>query len=249
MRASSGEYRIETDGVLSCVRIPALSAAGVLHGFGLRGGVAAEQWTHSMGQPLRRPVTATQVHGDHVDVVPNGQTIGAADGLMTDQPGLMVGVYTADCLPILLADPDRRIVAALHVGWRGLIQQIVRKAVDMFTTRWAASSRMLLVALGPCIGRCCFEVGDQVLGPLRRQESALDGIVVPRREAAAGKTAMIDLQAWAVRQLTSLGLSEEQIFAVELCTRCHPALFSSYRRDGRRKQEMFNGIMMPARPA
>ncbi|MEW6324850.1 MAG: peptidoglycan editing factor PgeF [Nitrospirota bacterium] len=242
--AARAPYRIDTQDSLSRVVVPALEAAGIFHGFGLRGGLRPEGWlAAALAGPVRL-ATTTQIHSDRIVVV-NGAALEPADGLLTDQARCLVGVFTADCLPVLLADLDGRVVGAIHAGWRGLAQRIAGKAVAMMTARWSVPARDVIAVLGPCIGRCCFEVGDQVLGPLRRQPDA-GGIVAPHPERAEGK-AMVDLQAWASRQLVAAGVPAEQIHAVELCTRCHPALFSSFRRDGRRKQEMFNGILKPVR--
>lgn len=242
---AAAPYRIDTRGPLARVVVPALEAAGLFHGFGLRGGLRPEGWPTATGADSVRLVTTTQIHSDRVVLV-NGGSLEPADGLVTDQANCLVGVFTADCLPVLLADLDGQVVAAVHAGWRGLTQRIVGKAVTMMTARWSIAAQELVVALGPCIGRCCFEVGEQVLGPLRRQPGGGEGIVLPKPDGPDGK-ALVDLQAWATRQLTESGVPAGQIHAVELCTRCHPALFSSFRRDGRRKQEMFNGILRPAR--
>jgi len=236
-------HRIETQGQLSRVVVPAFEAAGLFHGFGLRGGLRPESWPASAGAPTAHLVTTTQIHSDRVIVVSNGSAMEPADGLITDRPNHLIGIFTADCLPLLLAGPTRGVVAAVHAGWRGLAQRIVDKAVAMMAARWSIPASDVTAALGPCIGACCFEVGEQVLQPLRQQIADEEGIILPHRDGRAGGKAMVDLQAWATRQLVHAGVPAEQIFAVPLCTRCHPALFSSYRRDGRRKQEMFSGIL------
>ena len=237
-------HRIETQGQLSRVTVPAFEAAGFFHGFGLRGGLRPEGWPAAAGAPTSRLVTTTQIHSDRVIVVSGGGApMPPADGLITDRPNHLIGVFTADCLPVLLAEPTRGVVATVHAGWRGLAQRIVDKAVAMMAARWSIPARGMTVALGPCIGACCFEVGEQVLLPLRQQLTNEEGVILPHPEGRAGGKAMVDLQAWATRQLVHAGVPAEQIFAVPLCTRCHPALFSSYRRDGRRKQEMFSGIL------
>jgi len=239
-------HRIETQGQLSRVVVPSFEAAGLFHGFGLRGGLRPENWPAALGAPAARLVTTTQIHSDRVIVVSNGSPIEPADGLITDRTQHLIGVFTADCLPVLLAEPSRGVVAAVHAGWRGLAQRIIDKAVAMMAARWSVPARGVTAALGPCIGACCFEVGEQVLMPLRQQMPDEEGLILPHPDGQAGGKAMVDLQAWATRQLVHAGVPVEQIFAVPLCTRCHPALFSSYRRDGRRKQEMFSGILRTA---
>jgi len=237
-------HRIDTQGQLSRIVVPSFEAAGLFHGFGLRGGLRPENWPAAAGMPTARLVTTTQIHSDRLVVVSNGSPMEPADGLITDRANHLLGVFTADCLPVLLAEPTRGVVAAVHAGWRGLAQRILEKAVAMMTARWSVPVRGVTAALGPCIGACCFEVGDQVLMPLRQQMADEEGVILPHPDGqpSSGK-AMVDLQAWATRQLGHAGVPAEQIFTVPLCTRCHPALFSSYRRDGRRKQEMFSGIL------
>lgn len=236
-------HRIDTRGQLSRVVVPAFEIAGLFHGFGLRGGLRPEGWPAAAGVPSARLVTTTQIHSDRVVVVSNGAPVEPADGLITDRPDHLIGVFTADCLPVLLADPERGVVAAVHAGWRGLAQRIVDKAVAMMTARWSIPARNVTAVLGPCIGPCCFEVGEQVLVPLRQQIASDEGVILPHPDDRAGGKAMVNLQAWATQQLVHVGVPAEQIFTVPLCTRCHPALFSSFRRDGRRKQEMFSGIL------
>jgi len=236
-------HRIETQGPFSRVVVPAFEAAGLFHGFGLRGGLRPENWPAAAGAPLARLVTTTQIHSDRVVVVSNGSPVEPADGLITDRPDHLIGVFTADCLPVLLAGPDGGVVAAVHAGWRGLGQRIIEKAMAKMAARWSIPARGITVALGPCIGACCFEVGEQVLGPLRQQIPEDVGVIRPHPDGQDDGKALVDLQAWATHQLVHAGVPAEQIFAVPLCTRCHPALFSSFRRDGRRKQEMFSGIL------
>jgi YfiH family protein len=240
---TAAAHRIDTQGQLSRIVVPAFEAAGLFHGFGLRGGLRPENWPAAAGVPAARLVTTTQIHSDRVLVVSNGSPVEPADGLITDRSDHLIGVFTADCLPVLLADPGRGVVAAVHAGWRGLAQRILDKAVAMMTARWSIPAHSVTAALGPCIGACCFEVGEQVLAPLRQQVTNDEGVILPHPDGHAGGKAMVDLQAWAVQQLMHAGVSAEQIMAVPLCTRCHPALFSSFRRDGRRKQEMFSGIL------
>jgi len=237
-------HRIETQGQLSRVVVPAFETVGIFHGFGLRGGLRPENWPIAAGAPTARLVTTTQIHSDRIIVVSGGDPTTPADGLITDRPSHLIGVFTADCLPVLLAEPTRGVIAAVHAGWRGLAQRIVEKTVAMMTARWSIPARSVTAALGPCIGACCFEVGDQVLQPLRQQlADEAEAAILPHPGGRTSGKGMVDLQAWATRQLGLAGVPIEQIFAVQLCTRCHPALFASYRRDGRQKQEMFSGIL------
>lgn len=131
------------------------------------------------------------------------------DGHLTDQPGLVPLVMTADCLPIALSGPGG--VASVHGGWRGLAAGIAGRAAERIDASAAA--------IGPGIGPCCYEVGDEVL----REFSDLDGVAEGR---------MLDLPAVARRLLERAGVAD--IEAAEMCTSCNPDLFYSHRRDGER---------------
>lgn len=234
--------------------VPSWEARRLRHVFGTR-------HAPPLASPWEVPaVTAKQEHGDHVIVVPapspepsplkgeGGVRIG--DTLITDQPGCAVGVFTADCLPILLADPQRGAVAAVHAGWRGSLLRIAQKAVAAMTTTFGSLPSQILAALGPAIGRCCYEVGPQVLEPLRREfpywrdlvdavgdpagwRIPVGAVRIPTRSAgtrADAKKRNLDLRAWNRRQLEEAGV--RQIEDLPLCTACRPDLFYSYRRDG-----------------
>jgi YfiH family protein len=139
------------------------------------------------------------------------------DGLWTDTPGQPLLVFTADCLPVAIARANGGppAVAALHVGWRGLLAGIVGNAVA------GLGGGTLAAAVGPGIGPCCYEVGDEVAGPFRERFG--DEVVRDRR---------LDLWAAAERSLNAAGVADVQ--RADLCTFCNPDLFFSHRRDAAR---------------
>ena len=130
------------------------------------------------------------------------------DGHMTTAGGLALLVLVADCLPVALSDGER--VAMLHCGWRGLAAGILERALESFDSPPAA-------AIGPGIGRCCYEVGEEVLAAFGSLEGVADG-------------RMLDLRAVVARKLEAAGL--EHLEHVDMCTSCNPELFFSHRRDG-----------------
>ena len=136
-----------------------------------------------------------------------GRSLDHADGHLTTTPGVALSVLVADCLPVALVAPGR--VAMLHCGWRPLAAGIVERALEAFDEPPAA-------AIGPGIGRCCYEVGTEVLDAF----ADLDGV-------ARGR--MLDLRAVARRKLAAAGV--ERIEDVDLCTSCREDLFFSHRRD------------------
>jgi hypothetical protein len=156
-----------------------------------------------------------QVHGAAVRRA--ARTGDPGDGLWTDSPGQPLLVFTADCLPVAIARADggRPAVAALHVGWRGLLAGIVANAVA------ALGGSTLAAAIGPGIGPCCYQVGEEVAGPFRRrygEEIVHDG--------------RLDLPAAAERALHASGVAD--VRRTDLCTSCNRDLFFSHRREGGR---------------
>ena len=186
------------------------------HGFGTReaGGWVAGQDHASLDQ----------IHSDIVVKAegPRGR-LGEGDGLITGVAGLMLGVRTADCVPILLADARRRAVAAVHAGWRGTLSRIAARAIEAMTREYGSQPEDLIAAIGPCIGRCCYEVGPDVARAF--------GALFPELPAPGGP-AHLDLEEANRRILVAAGVPATRIHAGGLCTRCRAGDFHSYRRDG-----------------
>ncbi|MFA5786425.1 MAG: peptidoglycan editing factor PgeF [Actinomycetota bacterium] len=142
------------------------------------------------------------------------------DALVTGVAGLPLGVLVADCLPLLLADPVAGRVAAVHVGWRGLGAGVVEAAVERLTA--GADPASVVAVLGPRIGPCCFEVGEQVMWEIT------DRYPLARSTSGAGRDA-VDLGAGAIQALERLGVSHAVVSGE--CTRCESGRFFSYRAD------------------
>lgn len=179
------------------------------------------------GIPVFRP---KQTHGARVLVIEESTEPGAsreADGLATKRRGALIAVAGADCVPLLLFDPRRRAGAVLHAGWRGTRSAIALEGVRVLRETWRCRPSDLLAVLGPCIGSCCYRVGEEVLQAFADAGLALEGLA--RRE---GDRIFLDLPAANRRILTTAGLDPGRIFGVDLCTRCREDLFPSYRRDG-----------------
>ncbi len=164
-----------------------------------------------------------QVHRAAVAEAPWQGTPEADAGVSTNA-GDLIGIETADCLPILLVDPRRRAVAAVHAGWRGTAAQVAARAVAALVSR-GSQPEDLLAALGPSIGPCCYEVGDEL------RPAFGDDAPFVFSQGANGRP-HLDVRAANVRQLARAGLRCEAIAHVDECTRCHPELYHSYRRDG-----------------
>jgi YfiH family protein len=180
------------------------------------------------GFDYARLYAATQVHGARVALVVDGtlpERVAAteADIVATAVPGAVVGVYTADCVPILIADGELR-VAAVHAGWRGTVQGAAIAAVEALVSIGARRER-LRAALGPSICARCFEVGEEVALPF---ESLVPASVVRR----PGARPHVDLWAANRALLISAGVRADAIDAAPPCTMCEPERFFSFRRDG-----------------
>ncbi len=199
---------------------PLLASWGVPHGFGTR---------HAPDPP--RVARPRQVHGRAVArLAPDGAVAPAeADAILADVAGAVVGVVTADCVPILVAHAEGARVAAVHAGWRGLAAGVIEAAI-VALVRDGARPETLRAAIGPCIGRCCYEIDAPVVDALRpRFADALDAALDP---AAPGHH-RLDLVALAREALRCAGLPEPAIGSfADACTHCDAERFHSYRRDG-----------------
>ena len=151
---------------------------------------------------------------------------GDADGVLSASERLAAGIQTADCVPVLLADPDKKVCAAVHSGWKGTLAGIAGKAVRLMGRRFGCRAESIRAAIGPSIGRCCYEV-DTVLG--QRFEEAFPGSV---HGWTAGGKCTLDLRFCIRETLAHEGLRPARIDAAHTCTRCRPHLFHSYRRTG-----------------
>jgi YfiH family protein len=205
-------------------------------------------------------VTLKQFHSDlvHVfDTTPADPCRG--DASATNQPALLLGVQTADCVPILLVDPKKRAVAAVHAGWRGTLQRIVTKTIGKMQMEFAARPADLLAALGPAIGGCCYEVGTEVssayLAQFPNAAEWFDELrtgdepnplqwlsMMPPGHQPPPKNVFLDLRKANRAQLLAAGLSAKNIFVSDLCTACRRDLLFSYRKEGTQSGRLLSVI-------
>jgi YfiH family protein len=176
-----------------------------------------------------RVVTMKQVHGaDIVEVTDtNLKEAGQADSMVTGKPGVFLGVLTADCVPILLVAPKQRLAAAVHAGWRGTLGGIAAKTVRYFADRYDVAPGSLQAALGPSIGACCYEVGDDVVEPLCARWGKSAQVCIER----SGVKPHLDLRQLNHAILAGAGLPDEHIFELGGCTSCAADEYFSYRRE------------------
>jgi YfiH family protein len=186
---------------------------------------------------------ARQVHGAEVVRARPGDDLEAlgrveADAICADAPGLAVGVFVADCIPALLADPATGVFGAAHAGWRGVVAGVLPATVRALAALGARPAD-LHVALGPAIGACCFEVGPEVVAAFEGAD--LGGAVRPSPRGRADRR-HVDLLWAARRQLERAGLDPEAVDAGAGCTSCDRARFYSFRRDGRATGQLMGVI-------
>jgi len=227
-----------------------------------------EAVTGSLDTPL---ITLRQIHSSVLVVGSATDAVRPipwkADGLITDEPGLLIGVQTADCIPVLVADRKRRVVAAFHAGWRGTVKRIVESGVGRMRLEYGSRPEDLIAAIGPGVGACCYAVGDEVLSSFESQFSysaelfhEVDDADEVRRkypmlfltQRAPGHSPMgpslhVDLVEANRRQLLDAGLSPRAIQMTGGCTCCHPELFFSHRASHGHAGRMMSVIGIRAR--
>jgi YfiH family protein len=174
-----------------------------------------------------QPAGPHQVHGAAVLRAERAGFAGHGDALATARPGLPLAISTADCLPIVLYDARAGRLAAVHAGWRGTVQSVARAAVGELAAAGSAAAD-LVVAIGPSIGPCCYEVDVPVIA---RFEAAFPGVWQPWMTPKGPGKWMLDLWSANLDQLTGAGVRPERVDLLRLCTGCRPDLLFSYRRE------------------
>jgi polyphenol oxidase len=214
-----------------------------------RGGSKSASRSTSSLWPL---ITLRQIHSDIIrciDSVPEEPLSG--DGLITTTPGLLLAIQTADCLPVILVDTKRHVVGVFHAGWRGTVSRIVEKGVGEMHRCCGTNPRDIKAAIGPGIGGCCYEVGEEVRikfesqfeygaslfhevkdsDPVREKYPLLFLTARAPGHSELPKKIFLDLVEANRQQLLAAGVPKKSIEASPLCTNCHPELLFSYRAE------------------
>lgn len=183
----------------------------------------------SFSIPANRLVLMGQVHGDRILILdgngPPPGSIPACDGLITDRPGVALGIKTADCVPLLFVDPVRRVIGVAHAGWRGTALRIASTMVDLLGQRFSSRVEHLLVAVGPAIGVCCYQVDAPVYAAFSPHPGG-ERFFLPCREAGRW---MLDLASANRIALIERGVPAGNIFSSGYCTACRQDIFFSHR--------------------
>jgi polyphenol oxidase len=181
------------------------------------------------------------------------------DASFTNSPGLLLAVQTADCVPILLVDPKKRAVAAIHAGWRGTLARIAEKTVGEMRMSFGSNPADILAALGPAIGGCCYEVGTELAAEFTSQfvgaEDYFDDLrtgeepnplqwlnMMPPGHQPPPQNVRLDLRKANRAQFLAAGLRHANIFVSDLCTACRTDLFFSYRKEGAVSGRLLSGV-------
>ena len=188
--------------------------------------------------------TVSQVHGNDVYVLkdPNGaKPLKGYDAIITALKGVAIGVLTADCVPVLLYDPVKQVVGAVHAGWKGTIDGIPARAVEEMASSFGCQPSDICAGIGPSIGPCCYEVDGNVVGPLYRAMSeSCEDLISPSRPGRW----QFDLWKTNRRTLQLAGLRPENINVFGVCTSCNTDKFFSHRRSSGRTGRMFAVVQL-----
>ena len=205
-------------------------------------------------------ISLKQIHSDVIhlfDTAPSEPCCG--DASATNRSGLLLGVQTADCVPILLVDPKKRAVAAVHAGWRGTLARIVVKAIGKMQMQFGSKPADFLAAIGPSIGGCCYEVGTEVATEFQSQfaeapewfdefrtgdePNPIQWLnMMPPGHQPPPKNVLLDLRKANRAQLLGASLRAPNIFMSDLCTACRRDLLFSYRKEGSQSGRLLSVI-------
>ena len=183
-----------------------------------------------------RTITTADLHTDPYDKVGY-----EADGLMTALPGVALVIYSADCIPILFHDPVRRVIAAVHAGWRGTAAGIATTAVERMRDVYGCRPADILAAVGPGIGPDCFETHEDVPNAMT---AALSTAVLHHMKIKENGKFAVDLKGINAMRLEHAGLDPDHIAVSSLCTACSPDKFWSHRKLGTNRGSMAAAIQL-----
>ncbi|HVZ80479.1 MAG TPA: peptidoglycan editing factor PgeF [bacterium] len=187
----------------------------------------------TLGMDLAHAAWVEQVHGDEVAVLTaanipvRGGSLGKADALITQQKGIPILIQVADCLPVLFYDPVHQAIGLAHAGWRGTVSHIAVKALLAMGEHFGTKPEDVRAVLGPCIGACCYEVGEDVRQEFIRVFPWGAEVFSPYQKGQW----KLDLAQANGRQLVEMGMKQENLIASGLCTVGHSGLFFSHRAE------------------
>ena len=204
----------------------------------------------ALGADGQQLFSLKQIHSDLIHLLSqNSAGSCKGDASATNRPRVLLGIQTADCVPILLVDPKKRAVAAIHAGWRGTLARITQKAIGRMQLEFGSKPSHLMAAIGPSIGPCCYEVSADFVSKFTAQFADAAGYfdearsgeepnplqwlnMKPPGHQPPPKNVHLDLRKANRSQLLVAGLRMQNIFSSDLCTACRTDLLFSHRREG-----------------
>jgi polyphenol oxidase len=214
----------------------------------------------ALGATDEKLISLKQIHSDFIHSFEAAPAeVCQGDASATNRPGLLLGVQTADCVPILLVDPKKRAVAAVHAGWRGTLARVVVKAIGQMQMQFNSNPSDIIAAIGPSIGGCCYEVGTEIatqfLSQFAEAPEWFDEFrtgdepnpvqwlnMMPPGHQPPPKNVLLDLRKANHAQLLGAGLRAHNVFVSDLCTACRRDLLFSYRKEGSQSGRLMSVI-------
>ena len=217
----------------------------VLHGLMIKGRNPASngekkttaRLLKKVGRPKAKVVSLSQVHRDQCVAITARDSLQksySGDAVLTDRDDVLASVTVADCLPVFMVNPKRKVIGVIHAGWRGTLLGIARRTIRKARDRFGCEPGEFTLLFGPCIRSCCYRVSDRV-AILFGEEC-----VSRRRDGAP----MLNLIHANLKQFTDCGVKKDKIFVIGGCTSCDKELFCSYRRDKENAGRMIGFIAL-----
>lgn len=164
-----------------------------------------------------------------------------ADGFISNVPGVPLTILTADCVPIFILDPVRKAIGLVHAGWKGTLCRMTERVVIRMEEEYGSRPEELIAALGPSIGPCCYQVGEEVVGDFRKRFPDRSAFISSQ---SAGEKWILDLWKATRLQLMRVGVKDDNIINSRICTSCHNDVFFSRRRNGSPTGRMMSFMML-----
>ena len=197
-----------------------------------------ERLVSAMDIPLNSVTTAKQIHDDRITVVSKALrgkgsvdfdgAIDGTDAMVTDVPNTCLMVLLADCVPLLLYDPSKEVIGVVHAGWKGTVRFIAQATIKTLEGHFDCSTRDILIGIGPSVGPCCYQVGEEVVSQVEQAFGTTQHII---RNRSTGGKGYLDLWEANLRQVLDAGVPEKNIEIARTCTCHHPDMFFSYRQE------------------
>jgi YfiH family protein len=194
-------------------------------------------------------ITLSQIHSNKVIAIKSQDDLerikefenNQADAMVTDLADICPVVQVADCVPLLMYDPTRKVIAAVHAGWRGTVGRIARETVMVMKERFGCQADDILAGIGPSIGPCCYEVGEEVVEEVMNNLSNADKLLTNN---SSGTQKHFNLWQANIQELMEAGLSEAKIETANICTCCNKDQFYSYRCQKGKTGRFWAGLML-----